>query len=202
MRRAGWGILGGGINLATFVGRRRLDRDTLSLIVPPAMRFLSPTPANCSRRSLPRSARDAFTLLEILVVLGIIGLLVGLAVTNIKGIFSNKQEDIAKMFVQNSLKPSLFSYKLDVGDYPSTGEGLQALLTAPAGKADRWRRPYMDSPSGKVPLDPWGHEYQYAYPGTKNKGEYDLWSMGPDGQSGTADDIGNWPPPVEGEAQK
>jgi len=166
------------------------------------MRFLSPTPVAHSRRAQLRSSRDAFTLLEILVVLGIIGLLVGLAVTNIKGIFSNKQEDVARMFVQNSLKPSLFSYKLDVGDYPSSAEGLQALLVAPPGKGDRWRRAYMDSPTGKVPLDPWGHEYQYAYPGTHNKGEYDLWSMGPDGQTGTADDIGNWPPPTEGDAQK
>jgi general secretion pathway protein G len=190
------------INLATFTGRERLDRDTKSHIVSPAMRFLASTPVLRSRRSLPRAAQAAFTLLEILVVLGIIGLLVGLSVSKINGIFSSRQEDVAKMFVQSSLKASLFAYKLDVGDYPSTAEGLQALLVAPAGKGDRWRRAYIDSPTGKPPLDPWGHEYQYAYPGTKNKGDYDLWSMGPDGQNGTADDIGNWPPPAEGEAPK
>ncbi|HWA07840.1 MAG TPA: type II secretion system major pseudopilin GspG [Opitutaceae bacterium] len=160
------------------------------------MRFPS---SSSSRR---RTAADAFTLLEILVVLGIMALLVGLAVSNIKGIFGSQQESVARMFVQNSLKPALFAYKLDVGDYPSTQEGLQALLTPPAGKADRWRRKYIDSNTGKPPLDPWGREYQYAYPGVKNKDDYDLWSMGPDGQSGTADDIGNWPVAAEGEAPK
>ena len=165
------------------------------------MSFLNPPRSVRSSATGSRRASSAFTLLEILVVLGIIGLLVGLAVTNIKGIFSNKQEDVAKLFVQTSMKPALFNYKLDIGDYPSTAEGLQALITAPPGKGDRWRRPYIDSATGKPPLDPWGHEYQYVYPGVKNKGDYDLWSMGPDGQSGTADDIGNWPPPSEGEPQ-
>jgi general secretion pathway protein G len=157
------------------------------------------------RRSLTQSLRSAeagFTLLEILVVIGIMALLVGLAVGNIKGIFSGQQENVARMFVQQSMKSSLFAYKMDVGDYPSTQEGLQALLTAPPGKAGVWRRKYIDSNTGKPPLDPWGREYQYAYPGVKNKDDYDLWSMGPDGQSGTADDIGNWPAPAEGEAQK
>jgi general secretion pathway protein G len=184
--------------------RERLDTGTLSRIVSPAMRFPHSFPHNSlrSRRSLPRAARSGFTLLEILVVLGIIGLLVGLAVSNISGIFGSQKENVAKMFVQSSLKTALFSYQTDVGDYPSTAEGLQALLTAPPGKADRWRRPYIDSPTGKVPLDPWGHEYRYAFPGVHNKASYDLWSMGPDGQDGTADDIGNWPPPTEGETPK
>jgi general secretion pathway protein G len=157
------------------------------------------------RRSLarpPRAAEAAFTLLEILVVLGIIGLIVGLAVSNITGIFGSQKENVARMFVQQSLKTALVAYQMDVHDYPSTQEGLQALITAPAGKADVWRRKYIDSNTGKPPTDPWGHEYQYAYPGTKNKDGYDLWSMGPDGQNGTADDIGNWPTAAEGESQK
>lgn len=162
------------------------------------------SPRRSVTRSL-RSAEAAFTLLEILVVIGIMALLVGLAVANIKGIFSSQKENVARMFVQQSMKSSLAAYQIDVGDYPSTQEGLQALITAPAGKADRWRRRYIDTSTGKVPTDPWGHEYQYAYPGTKNldgKDGYDIWSMGPDGLSGTADDIGNWPAPAEGEAQK
>ncbi len=166
------------------------------------MSSLPSFPALRPRRSFPRASAAGFTLLEILVVIAIMALLVGVAVSNIKGIFGNQQETVARMVVRESMKPALFSYKLDVGDYPSTAEGLQALLTAPSGKADRWRRKYIDSNTGKPPLDPWGREYQYAYPGTKNKDDYDLWSMGPDGISGTADDIGNWPPPAEGDAQK
>jgi general secretion pathway protein G len=83
-------------------------------------------------------------------------------------------------------------YRIDLSDYPSTAEGIQALLVAPANKADRWRGPYIDTPGNKAPLDPWGEPYQYRYPGTKNKGGYDLYSKGPDRVDGTDDDIGNW----------
>jgi general secretion pathway protein G len=151
-----------------------------------------------------RSAEAGFTLMEILVVIGIMALLVGIAVGNIQGIFSSSKENVARMFVQQSMKSSLAAYQIDVGDFPSTQEGLQALITAPAGKTG-WRRRYIDTATGKVPTDPWQHEYQYAYPGSKNidgKEGYDLWSMGPDGVSGTADDIGNWPTPIEGDSQK
>jgi general secretion pathway protein G len=148
----------------------------------------------------PRSR--GFTLLEILVVLAIIGLLVGLAVTRVGGIFSEKQEDIARLFVQSSMNTPLIAYKISMGDYPSTAEGIQALLVAPSGKADHWHGPYIESPSGSIPLDPWQEPYQYAYPGTHNKNGYDLWSKGPDKQSGTADDIGNWAPVTQGEPAK
>lgn len=134
--------------------------------------------------------RRGFTLLEILVVLAIIGLLVGLAVTNTDKIFGGAQGSTAQMFVQTSMKTPLTSYRMSVGNYPTTAEGLQALVTAPAGKADRWTGPYIEG--GKIPLDPWGNPYQYAYPGTRNKDSYDLWSRGRDGQDGTGDDIGNW----------
>ena len=139
-----------------------------------------------------RPARSAFTLLEILVVLAIIGLLAGLAVSNSDKIFGHSQEAVARIFVRDSLKTSLVRYRIDLSDYPSTAEGMQALLTAPANKADRWRGPYIDTPGNKLPLDPWGEPYQYRYPGTKNKGGYDLYSKGPDKVDGTDDDIGNW----------
>jgi general secretion pathway protein G len=67
---------------------------------------------------------------------------------------------------------------------------LQALWTQPAQRADSWHGPYGEG--SKPPVDPWGEPYQYAYPGTHNKGSYDLWSKGPDHTSGTDDDIGNW----------
>lgn len=132
-------------------------------------------------------------MLEILVVIAIILLLVGLAVNNVDKLFGGAQTDIAKVFVSSSMKMPLTAYRVDMGDYPSTGEGLQALVAAPQGRTDRWRGPYVSE--GKLPNDPWGEKYQYRYPGQRNKGGYDIWSKGPDKQDGTADDIGNWSAP-------
>jgi general secretion pathway protein G len=143
-------------------------------------------------RNSRRSALRAFTLLEILVVLAIIGLLVGLAVTRVGGIFGAKQEDIARLFVNSSVKTPLTAYRIDMGGYPSTAEGIQALVTAPQGKADNWKGPYIESPGGKLPLDPWQEPYVYRFPGVRNKDSYDLYSKGADKTEGTPDDIGNW----------
>lgn len=132
----------------------------------------------------------AFTLLEILVVLAIVGLLAGLAITNVDKIFGTSQVGVAKLFVSQTLSAPLNLYRIHMGNYPSTAEGLQGLVTAPGTKADKWSGPYIEG--SKVPLDPWGEPYQYAFPGTRNKDKYDLWSKGPDKQSGTADDVGNW----------
>jgi general secretion pathway protein G len=142
----------------------------------------------------PRAARrqSAFTLLEILVVLAIIGLLVGLVVSNTDKIFGQSQEAVARIFVRDSLKTPLVRYRIDMGDYPSTNEGLQALITSTPGNADRWKGPYMDVSGGKLPVDPWGQPYEYRYPGVKNVGGYDLYSKGVDKTAETADDIGNW----------
>jgi len=138
------------------------------------------------------SKSSAFTLLEILVTLAIIGLLAGLAISNSDKIFGQSQEAVARVFVREALKTSLVRYRIDLGDYPTTNEGLAALITAPAGKAERWRGPYIDVAGGKVPTDPWLEPYRYRFPGTKNKGGYDLYSVGPDKIEGSEDDIGNW----------
>jgi general secretion pathway protein G len=139
-------------------------------------------------RRRPLSA--GFTLLEILVVLAIIGLLAGLAITNVDKIFGGAQVSTVRLQVRDSMRTSLTSYRIAMGDYPTTGEGLQALISAPSGKTDRWHGPYLEP--AKIPTDPWGEPLQYRYPGEKNRGSYDLWSKGPDKQSGTEDDIGNW----------
>lgn len=141
-------------------------------------------------RAARRRRPAGFTLLEILVVLAIIGLLAGLAITNVDRIFGGAQGSAAKLFVTQTLKTSLTTYRIHMGNYPSSSEGLQALVSAPSAKADKWHGPYIEG--GRIPLDPWEEPYQYAYPGTRNKESYDLWSKGPDKQSGTADDIGNW----------
>ncbi len=138
------------------------------------------------------SKRRGFTLIEILVVITIITLLAGLTIANVGKLFGGSQVDIAKLFVTQSMKTPLVTYRLHMGSYPSTEEGLQALVTAPAGKTDRWRGPYV-AEGTKVPiLDPWGEPYLYRYPGVHNKDSYDLWSKGPDKTDGTDDDIGNW----------
>ena len=145
-----------------------------------------------SARPMARRRQSAFTLIEMLVVLAILGLLIGLVITNADKIIGQSNESVAKVYVRDSLKTTLVRYRIDMGDYPSTEEGLAALITAPSGKADRWHGPYLEVPGNKLPLDPWGEPYQYRYPGTKNPSGYDLFSKGPDKVADTADDIGNW----------
>lgn len=152
-------------------------------------RTLKPFRSSFAQRSV-RGLRRGFTLLEILVVLAIIGLLAGLAITKVDGIFGGAQASAAQLFVTQTAKTSLMTYRLQTGSYPSTAEGLQALVSAPAGAAGKWQGPYVEG--GKIPVDPWGEPYQYAFPGKRNTSGYDLWSKGPDKQSETADDIGNW----------
>ena len=105
-------------------------------------------------RSLRRDVRSAFTLLEILIALAIMGLLVGLAVTKLGGIFDGAKQDTAKLFVTESLKTALQAYKIHMGDYPSTEEGIQALITPPCEEtADRWHRAlYRRCPATNSPL--------------------------------------------------
>ena len=157
------------------------------------MRFLSkPSGLRALRPAASRRPfrSNGFTLLEILVVLAIIGLLAGLAITNVDKIFGGAQVDTTRMFVNQTMKTSLTTYRIHMGNYPTTSEGLQALVAAPSARAERWNGPYVEG--GRLPLDHWGEQYQYANPGTHNKDSYDLWSKGPDKQTGTADDIGNW----------
>lgn len=130
---------------------------------------------------------QGFTLIEMLIVMGIIALILSIAIPNFKNIFAGAEEDTARTFVETGLEAPLLKFKLDTGSYPTSAEGIASLFTAPAGRAAKWRGPYIK----KIPLDPWGKEYQYRSPGTRNPGSYDLFSLGRDG-SESADDIGNW----------
>jgi general secretion pathway protein G len=87
-------------------------------------------------------------------------------------------------------KTPLEVYNLDIGRYPSTNQGLAALRVAPSDlpNPDKWEGPYLNK---DIPLDPWGHPYQYISPGKYNPNTYDIWSLGPDGIDGTGDDIHN-----------
>lgn len=125
-----------------------------------------------------------------MLVIALIGLLIGVGVVNFDKIFGDSQKKAAQMFIQTTGKTALASYRFAMGNYPTTAQGLQALVTAPDGASSRWSGPYLEDP--KPPMDPWGHPYQYRYPGTKNTSSYDLFSVGRDGQEGTEDDVTNW----------
>ena len=137
-------------------------------------------------KSRYRSARG-FSLVEMLIVIALIAVIGTLVIGRLGGLFEGATEDVAQEFVNNALKAPLLKYRIDTGAYPTTEEGLQALLNAPSGKQAKWKGPYVD----KLPDDPWGNPYQYKYPGARNTDGYDLWSLGRD-PSNDSDNIGNW----------
>ncbi|HEY0018309.1 MAG TPA: type II secretion system major pseudopilin GspG [Longimicrobium sp.] len=136
-------------------------------------------------------ARAGFTLIEILVVIAVIAVLATLVAPEVFRHLGSARESTAKSQVE-MLGAALDAYRLDVGRYPTTEEGLAALRTAPAGAGARWRGPYLRK---DVPADPWGNPYQFRSPGQVNPTGYDLLSLGadgkPDGQGEDAD-IRSW----------
>ena len=132
--------------------------------------------------------QGGFTLLEIMVVIVILGILASLVVPNLMG---NKEQADRQKAVSDivALENALDMYKLDNSRYPTTEQGLEALVTKPQG--DPAPRNYKDDGYIKrLPQDPWGNNYQLMSPG--EHGKIDVFSLGLDGEAGTADDIGNW----------
>lgn len=154
-----------------------------------AYRLMSPQAMNKIIRSVSRTAQRGFTLIELMVVLVIIGVLAALIVPNVIERADDARVTAARTDI-NNLMQALKLYRLDNQRYPTSEQGLQALLTRPtAGPAAPNWKPYVE----KLPNDPWGHPYQYMNPGIK--GEIDVLSFGADGQSGGEGknaDIGSW----------
>lgn len=134
------------------------------------------------------SRSSGFTLIELLVVLAIIAMLAGLVGPSVLNQLGGAKTKTAKIQIKD-LEMSLEMYKLDVGTYPSSSEGLQSLVQKPSD-ADGWNGPYLKS---DVPKDPWKNDYYYVYPGTR--ADIDIYSLGQDGAQGgdgEDSDVGNW----------
>jgi general secretion pathway protein G len=149
---------------------------------------------NSFRRSRPRAGqpsspqgRSAFTLIELLLVLVILGILAAIVVPKFTNRAQQAKIAAAKQEI-STLEGALSLYEQDNGNFPSADQGLTALRVAP-GNATGWHGPYLNH---DVVNDPWEHQYIYRCPGSHNPDSFDILSMGPDGQEGTADDITNY----------
>jgi general secretion pathway protein G len=141
-----------------------------------------------------RTRRSGFTLTEMLIVLAILVMLVALVVPRFMG--ARKKADVNAAQSQIGLfRGALERYALDTRNFPSTEQGLQALLAPPSDDSETslrgWEGPYVSADA--IPTDPWGNAYQYVYPPERGRTDTpDIWSFGPDGEDNTEDDIRSW----------
>lgn len=133
-----------------------------------------------------------FTLIEMLLVVIILSTLAAMIVPRFAGRGEEAKVAAAQADVQAHLSSALDLYELDNGRFPSTAQGLGALLEAPTASPApaRWKGPYLKKKGGL--MDPWGNPYQYRSPGAHNTQDYDVFSFGPDGAEGGEDDVSNW----------
>jgi len=135
--------------------------------------------------------RLGFTLIEIMLVVIIIGILAAMIVPNIAGRSEQARKTAARTDIESNLSTALDLYRMDTGQFPSTEQGLNALITQPSAAPvpTQWNGPYLKKK--KLPRDPWGRDYVYVSPGTNNPESYDLSSLGPHGVE-DSNDITNW----------
>ncbi len=133
-----------------------------------------------------RKSERGFSLIELIVVLVILGLLAAVVAPKVYDKLAKGKDQIAKIQIKE-LEGALQLYSFDVGRFPNSSEGLDALLRNP-GNLDAWKGPYLTK--NELPKDPWGKPYIYRCPG--QHGDYDLLSVGPDGAEGGEDDIVSW----------
>ena len=143
-----------------------------------------------------RVQTGGFTLLEVLLVVGILALLAAFVMPNLMGRQKQAQINIAETAVgrNGTIANALKNYRLDVGTFPETDEGLAALYEIPDSLDEEdnlWKGPYMEGEPEEL-RDPWGQEYNYRCPGEFHEDSFDLWSNGPDRKEGSDDDIKNW----------
>jgi general secretion pathway protein G len=137
-------------------------------------------------RRVGNRRRGGFTLMEVLLVLAILVILGSMVGFFIAGMQRGAYEDLARSQI-SSFEGLLDAYRLHVGSYPTSTQGLQALWQPPADLKNpaKWRGPYATK---EIPADPWGNPYQYEL---MNADQYHIWSWGPDGANGTDDDVSN-----------
>lgn len=129
--------------------------------------------------------KKGFTLVELMLVVIIIGTLVAMIMPRLTGRSEQARVAAAQADIQANIATSLKLYELDNGSFPNTSEGLEALLKR-STSATNWNGPYLE----RKPLDPWGREYKYKWPG-EHRADYDLYSLGKDGTESN-DDVTNW----------
>jgi general secretion pathway protein G len=139
-----------------------------------------------SRQRSRLSSQRGFTLVELLLVLVILGILAAIVVPKFGGRTEQARQTAAVTQI-STFGTALNAFEVDTGSYPRGSDGLQQLLVQPQDVTG-WHGPYLMS---DIPKDPWNHDYIYEYPGRLNPAGYDIISMGPDGQAGTADDVAN-----------
>src|SRR5688500_15508138 len=142
------------------------------------------------RTVIQRSTRPrGFSLIELLLVLVILSVLAAIIVPRFTGVSEKSRKTKAETEIAY-ISTALKRYEVEVGRFPSTDDGLEALIRQPSGLPEgKWGGPYLDR---GVPVDPWGKPYVYRSPGQNNI-DFDLYSLGPDGREG-GDDITNWSP--------